>query len=133
MVGGDDYLLKPFNMDELVARIKAHLRREERQRSGEQLKITHGLIIRYDQRQLFCDESEIKLTKTEFDIVALLSQHQGKIYSKEQIYEALWGIDKEGDSSIIAEHIRRIRQKIAQQLANDVVETVWGVGYRWIG
>lgn len=133
MVGGDDYLMKPLDMAELAARVQAHIRRDGRLAIKEELQISQELTILYDQRQLFCQQNEIKLTKTEFEIVSLLSRHSGKIYTKEHIYECLWGFDKEGDSSIITEHVRRIRQKIEQQTETEVIETVWGVGYKWIG
>lgn len=130
--GGDDYITKPFSIDELGARVMAHLRREKRTRK-EQEETVQGLGIRYDERSVRYDGEEIHLTRTEFDILAFLSMHPRQVFSKEQIYEAVRGIDGSGDSSIVMEHIRRLRGKIAQKTSKEYIETVWGVGYKWIG
>ena len=74
----------------------------------------------------------IGLVKKEFDIVELLSQNAGQVFDKERIYERVWGYDSEGDSSVVAEHIRRIRTKIAAYTNKSYIETVWGCGYKWI-
>lgn len=133
MVGGDDYILKPFSIDELNARVKAHLRREERKNTKEKVKFLKEIVINYSDRKIFCRNNEINFTKTEFDILEILSINSGRIFSKEDIYEKLWGFDKDGDSIIITEHIRRIRMKIAKYTDDTIIETVWGVGYKWIG
>ncbi|MCR1842495.1 response regulator transcription factor [Murimonas intestini] len=133
MIGGDDYVVKPFSMEELSARVKAHLRREERSGSKEKLKFSDELVINYTERTVFYQDKEIPLTRMEFDIVELLSMHRGQIFSKEKIYETLRGFEEEGDSSTIAEHVRRIRLKIGKFSDKVYVDTVWGVGYKWIG
>lgn len=134
MIGGDDYILKPFSILELGARVEAHLRRAERG-SGkkEEVKFSNGLVIHYTERYLCCKEQKINLTRTEFELIEILSLNQGQIFSKERLYENLRGYDSEGDSSIITEHIRRIRQKIGACSENAYIETIWGVGYKWIG
>lgn len=132
LAGGDDYILKPFSMDELQARVMAHLRREER-RTGQKAIKNFGIVqIDYSDRLVRVSGKEISLTKTEFDIVELLSQNKGRIWGKENIYEKIWGYDKDGNSDSIMEHIRRIRKKIQKETDEDVIKTVWGVGYRWI-
>ncbi|MEG2291701.1 MAG: response regulator transcription factor [Clostridium sp.] len=133
MVGGDDYILKPFSIEELDARVKAHLRREERKVSKDRVRFLKELVISYSERKIFYEGKEISLTKTEFDIVEMLSMNKGQIFTKEKIYENLWGFDKDGDSSIITEHIRRVRVKLAKCTNNTLIETIWGVGYKWIG
>lgn len=133
MVGGDDYILKPFSIEELNARVKAHLRREERKTTKEKVKFLKEIVINYSDRKVFCRDNEINFTKIEFDILEILSMNSGQIFSKENIYEKLWGFDKDGDSSIITEHIRRIRMKLAKYTDDTIIETVWGVGYKWIG
>jgi DNA-binding response OmpR family regulator len=133
MVGGDDYILKPFSIEELNARVKAHLRREERRATKEKVKFLKEIVINYSDRKAFYRDNEINFTKTEFDILEILSMNSGQIFSKENIYEKLWGFDKDGDSSIITEHIRRIRMKITKHADDKIIETVWGVGYKWIG
>lgn len=131
MAGGDDYIMKPFGIEELNARVLAHLRREERGRDKKRIRCMENIIIDYGERKVFIGEKKIILTKTEFDIVALLSSHKGQIFDKESIYENLWGYDKDGDNTIIMEHVRRIRSKFSKEAKKDVIETVWGVGYRW--
>lgn len=133
MVGGDDYILKPFSMDELHARVVAHIRREERKTQKRKVKFAQDFTINYTERVIFYKEYEISFTKTEFDIIEILSMNQGQIFTKERIYEMVWGFDKEGDSSIITEHIRRIRMKCEKHSNQELIETVWGVGYKWIG
>lgn len=131
-VGGDDYIVKPFSLVELDARVHAHLRREARHAFEAQLKFFGELIIDFSERCLFCKEEKVALAKKEFDIVELLSQNPGQVFDKERIYERVWGYDSEGDSSVVAEHIRRIRTKIAAYTDKTYIETVWGCGYKWI-
>ena len=131
--GGDDYITKPFSIDELGARVMAHLRREKRGRQEKEEDQNQGLAIRYDERSVRYNREEIRLTRTEFDILAFLSMHPRQVFSKEQIYEAVWGLEGNGDNSIVMEHIRRLRGKIAEKTKQDYIETVWGVGYKWIG
>lgn len=133
MVGGDDYILKPFSIDELGARVEAHLRREARRKVDKAVKIYDRLAIHYSERAVYYDERMISLTKTEYGIVEFLSLNPGQVFSKEQIYARVRGYDGGADNSIVMEHIRRIRMKFAQYADRTYIETVWGVGYRWIG
>ncbi len=131
-VGGDDYIVKPFSLVELEARVRAHLRREARHIFETQIRFSGDLTIDYSERCLFFSDKRIGLAKKEFDIVELLSQNPGQVFDKERIYERIWGYDSEGDSSVVAEHIRRIRAKIADYTDRTYIETVWGCGYKWI-
>lgn len=131
-VGGDDYIVKPFSLMELEARVCAHLRREARHNFEAQIKFSGELTIDYSERCLFFGGKRIGLAKKEFDIVELLSQNSGQVFDKERIYERIWGYDSEGDSSVVTEHIRRIRTKIAAYTDRIYIETVWGCGYKWI-
>lgn len=131
-VGGDDYIVKPFSLVELEARIKAHLRRETRHSFNTQIKFIDDLTIDYAERCIFYKGNKISLAKKEFDIVELLSVNSGQVFDRERIYEKIWGYDSEGDSSVVAEHIRRIRTKIASFTEKGYIETVWGCGYKWI-
>lgn len=131
-IGGDDYIVKPFSLAELEARVCAHLRREKRHSFETQIKFVGELTIDYSERCLFFDNRRVGLAKKEFDIVELLSQNPGQVFEKERIYERIWGYDSEGDSSVVAEHIRRIRTKIAKYTDCIYIETVWGCGYKWI-
>lgn len=131
-VGGDDYIVKPFSLVELEARVRAHLRRESRHSFESQVKFSDELTIDYSERCLFFTGKRLNLAKKEFDIVELLSQNSGQTFDKERIYEHIWGYDSEGNSSVVAEHIRRIRAKIAEYTDRTYIETVWGCGYKWI-
>ena len=131
-VGGDDYITKPFRVDELLARILAHLRREERKNNADNLKFDEELIIDYNSRMLFLGKRQLDFSNKEFEIIRLLSQNVGIVFDRETIYERLWGYDGEGDSIVVKEHIRKIRNKMANYTEKNYIETVWGVGYRWI-
>lgn len=131
-VGGDDYIVKPFSLVELEARVNAHLRRETRHSFNTQIKFIDDLTIDYAERCIFYKGNKISLAKKEFDIVELLSVNSGQVFDRERIYEKIWGYDSEGDSSVVAEHIRRIRTKIAAFTEKGYIETVWGCGYKWI-
>ncbi|MCI8505491.1 MAG: response regulator transcription factor [Lachnospiraceae bacterium] len=133
MTGGDDYIIKPFSLDELGARVTAHLRREARAGKKESLRFSDEMVIHYSRRCVYCSGENVGLTKTEFDIVELLSMNRGQVFSKERIYEKLWGYDSDGDEAIVTEHIRRIRLKFKKYSENTYIETVWGVGYQWVG
>ena len=128
----EDTDVKPFSLVELDARVRAHLRREARHNFEAQVKFSGDLTIDYSERCLFFGDKRVGLAKREFDIVELLSQNPGQIFDKERIYERIWGYDSEGDSSVVAEHIRRIRTKIAAYTDHIYVETVWGCGYKWV-
>lgn len=129
--GGDDYIQKPFSIHELGARVDAHLRREMRTQKKSAVKFSNDLVIDYSERAVYCDDRQISLAKKEFEIVELLSKHAGMVFDKERIYERIWGTEEEGDSAVIAEHIRRIRSKMKEHGCENRIETVWGVGYKW--
>ena len=131
-VGGDDYITKPFRVDELLARILAHLRREERKNNADNLKFDEELIIDYNSRMVFLGKRQLDFSNKEFEIIRLLSQNAGMVFDRETIYDRLWGYDGEGDSIVVKEHIRKIRNKLANYTEKNYIETVWGVGYRWI-
>lgn len=131
-IGGDDYVVKPFSLEELGARIGAHLRREHRQKNVSNIKFDEKVTIDYAQRCIYVMKEPLKMAKKEFEIVELLSTHPGQIFDKERIYEIIWGIDGDGESSVVAEHIRRIRMKFMEAKARNFIDTVWGVGYKWI-
>ena len=131
-LGADDYIVKPFSLAELEARVQAHLRREARHSIEAQLRFSGDLTIDYSERCLYFDGQRVSLAKKEFEIVELLSQNPGQVFDKERIYERIWGYDSEGDSSVVAEHIRRIRTKFAAHTDRVYIETVWGCGYKWV-
>ena len=130
-VGGDDYITKPFRMDELLARISAHLRREERKGTAENLRFDEELIIDYNSRTVFYGKEQLDFSNKEFQIIRFLSQNAGMVFDRETIYEKLWGYNGEGDSIVVKEHIRKIRNKLSIYTDKNYIETVWGVGYKW--
>jgi DNA-binding response OmpR family regulator len=133
MSGGDDYILKPFSIEELGARVEAHLRRENRRKTDGAVRIFDRLAIHYEEKSVYYGEQPVAFTKTEYGLVELLSLNSGQVFSKDQLYERVRGFDGGADSSIVTEHIRRIRGKIGKYTDRIYIETVWGVGYRWIG
>lgn len=133
VIGGDDYILKPFSIEELGARVAAHLRRENRLGIKEKLKFTDELVINYTEKKVYYQDQPLSFTPTEFGILELLSMNKGMIFTKEKLYESVRGYDSDGDSSIVAEHVRRIRMKIGKYTKKSYIETVWGLGYKWIG
>ena len=129
--GGDDYIVKPFSIDELGARVAAHLRREQRAVREAAVRFWGRLSIDYTAKNVCIEGRELPFPKKEYEIVELLSLHPGQVFDKERIYETVWGYDAEGDSSVVAEHIRRIRQRLREEGEENRIETVWGMGYRW--
>ena len=131
--GADDYIVKPFDLDELGARVAAHLRRESRHSKPSALRFFHQMVIDYGTREISIQGAPVSLSKKEFDIVELLSLHAGQVFDRERIYEAVWGLEGDGSSDTIMEHIRKIRLKFAMLSSHSYIETVWGVGYKWNG
>lgn len=129
--GADDYVVKPFKVNELGARVAAHLRRDNRNTSVPVPKFIGGLVINYSEKQVSYEGALISFTKKQFEIIELLTRNIGQVFDKERIYELLWGYDSEGTSTVVVEHIRRIRDKLKEVTGREYVETVWGVGYKW--
>lgn len=130
-VGGDDYIVKPFDLDELGARVAAHLRRENRRQGQASLRFFNNMVIDYAGREVTIGETAVPLSKKEFDIVELLSVHAGQVFDRERIYETVWGLEGDGSSDTVMEHIRKIRAKFSVLTLHNYIETVWGVGYKW--
>lgn len=136
-LGGDDYVTKPFGLRELMARIDANLRREKRSQyinaEHKRSKLYFGTLCLYlKERAVKIEGSRIDLTRREYDIVELLALHAGQVFSREQIYEKVWGYDSEGDSATVVERIKNIRAKFAAVTpGREYISTVWGIGYKW--
>lgn len=134
MVGGDDYMVKPFSVKEMKARIAAHLRREQRNGSGMPRQLLHDgdLTLDAGAYELHIRNRQVPLTNRELEIVQFLLIHPGRVFTREQIYEKVWGFDAEGDSATVTEHIKKIRAKLAEADPERLyIATVWGVGYKW--
>lgn len=123
--------LSPFDLDELGARVAAHLRREQRHRNKATIRFFGELTIDYSARTVTVAGEPVALSKREFDIVELLSLNAGQVFDRERIYETVWGLDGEGNSDTVMEHIRKIRAKLATCTLHSYIDTVWGCGYRW--
>lgn len=130
--GGDDYILKPFRLKELDARITAHLKREQRRKNRSECRFQGELSIDYSAKTVQIHEDFLELTKLEYEIIEFLSMNPGMVFEKERIYEKVCGFDAEGDSRVVTELIRRIRKKMQQYTETEYIETIWGMGYRWI-
>lgn len=127
-IGGDDYIRKPFSVSELRARVSAHLRRETRGHTNS-LRVGN-FSLDFADKKIFYGSEEISFTKSEYLICVHLLKSAGQVFSKTQLYEAVFGYEGESDESVIVEHIKNIRAKL-KVYDEDPIETVWGIGYRW--
>jgi len=129
MSGADDYITKPFGTNELRARVNAHLRRDVREKKNS-FSIS-GVIFRLNAKEAEINSKKVPLTKSEYEICEYLARHHGQTFTREQIYEAVFGFDGESDSSVISTHVKNIRGKLAE-FHLSTIETIWGVGYKWV-
>lgn len=135
-LGADDYVVKPFSPSELTARVKAHIatRRRLLGQKREEVLAARDLKIMPLSRRVFLKAREISLTKREYDVLLFLASHPDRVFSREQLFERVWGEDALGDTATVTVHVNRLREKIeADPSRPEYIETVWGVGYRFMG
>ncbi|OPJ64218.1 response regulator transcription factor [Clostridium oryzae] len=129
MEGGDEYLPKPFGVMELNARVEAYLRRENREKRTRKL-VDGNITVDFDKKEIRVNEKVLAFTKNEYKVCEFLAANKGRVFTKEQIYEAVYELDSDALFSIITEYIRLIRKKF-NEIDNCPIETIWGVGYKW--
>ncbi|MCC6803847.1 MAG: response regulator transcription factor [Anaerolineae bacterium] len=128
-LGADDYLTKPFNPRELVARVRAILRRTGRPAASSDATLTIGnLVIHPDRRLVLVDGAEIDLRMKEFDLLMTLATNPGMVFTREKLLDVVWGYDFAGETRTVDVHIAHLRHKLKAMRAK--IDTVWGVGYR---
>ena len=137
--GADDYIVKPFSPTELVARVKSHISRYERLKNNSNLSVKQDEIdldwlkINKGTRQVLVNEFEINLTNKEYELLCFLASNLNIVFSKEQLYNRIWGEDMYGDLKTVVIHLNRLREKIEKKPKNPQhIQTVWGAGYRFL-
>ncbi len=135
--GADDYITKPFNILEVKARIKAIMRRTSRRgdiHTAGRMIVKGGMTIDCESRRVVIEGREVNLTAKEFDLIELLATNPGKVYSRENLLNIVWGYEYPGDARTVDVHIRRLREKIEKNPSDPkYVHTKWGVGYYFRG
>lgn len=132
-LGADDYITKPFSVDEVIARVKSHLRRESRKKKEidkHSLLQSGKLTINKDTYDVVVDDRKILLSTKEFQILAYMVENKNRVLSREQIYDAIWGMDEMGDLNTVTVHLKNIRLKMDPE--RQYIKTVWGAGYKFV-
>ncbi len=139
-LGADDYIVKPFSPSELVARVTAHINRYERLVSKSETADTKDMIeiggmrIELKARRVFVNNKEVTLANKEFDLLFFLASNPNVVFSRDALFDRIWGMDSIGETSTVTVHINKLREKIEKDMSKpEYIETVWGAGYRFRG
>jgi len=136
-LGADDYITKPFQIRELVARVKAHLRRSslygktENEQKEQSVTKAGDLLIDSATYEVLRDKTKIDLTRKEFEMLKMLIKSSGKVLTREYLLDSIWGYEYYGESRTVDVHIRHLRQKLSENTSNEYIETVRGIGYKF--
>jgi DNA-binding response OmpR family regulator len=136
-LGADDYVIKPFSLGELVARVKAHIARYDRLIADNRTNIKDEIRIRGLQvdklsRKVFVNDAEVLFTSKEYELLLFMMMNPNRVFSKDDLFEKIWGLDSYGDFATVTVHISKLREKIeADPTKPQYIETIWGVGYRF--
>lgn len=136
-LGADDYMVKPFSPAELVARVRSHIQIHERLLAQKEVQQTQSIHIRNmtimpRERRVLVDDQEVSLTNKEFELLLFLSENPNIVFSKETLFDRIWGMDAVGNTATVTVHVNRLREKVEKDPSNpQFIETVWGAGYRF--
>lgn len=136
-LGADDYMVKPFSPAELVARVRSHIQIHERLLAQKEVQQTQSITIKDMtilpmERRVFVDEQEVSLTNKEFELLLFFSENPNIVFSKEILFDRIWGMETVGNTATVTVHVNRLREKVEKDPSNpQYIETVWGAGYRF--
>lgn len=134
-IGADDYITKPFDDSELISRVKAHLRRDERVKffntKGMGIIKYRGIEINKNSFEVIVDNIKVELSTREFQILSYMMENPNRVLTREQIYDSVWGYEDYGDINTVTVHIKKLREKIDKD--GKYLKTIWGVGYKFVG
>ncbi|WP_367376964.1 response regulator transcription factor [Levilactobacillus cerevisiae] len=128
--GADDYITKPFDTEELLARIRVILRRNVVKNSNDKMFRVGALALDTKTRQVFAADVEIQLTQREFDLLLTFMQHPGEVMTRDDLLDAVWGTNFDGQINIVDVYVRYLRNKLKESVASQMIQTIRGVGYK---